>query len=318
VNKFIKKWGLSGLGGLILFSLLVLSQAAVMAQSSAIEIKTLLIDLWPEYDRPETLVIYHVELAPSTGLPAQVTFQLPGYLEEMHVVAVERDGILLEVNPDTIELKKEGDNYDPLILTKQGQERQLSFDFTAADDVEKLTIQVQQPVGAEEFSMTPAPSRNFTGSDGLRYHAVEIAGLAAAETVTVRADYTLPNDVLSAQSLGSENAEHAPDLVGASVEGFPSENLTLGYTLIGVGAALLLGVGGYWWWSKRMASPSPVVRSRAQRQKRKVRAKQVKVMPQIQAASSASSIGNFCYRCGAPLREEANFCHFCGTERRKE
>jgi hypothetical protein len=262
-----------------------------------------------------------------------VTFQLPGYLEEMHVVAVERDDILVEVNPDTIELKKEGDKlwlsfstpvprfqfeyYDPVISTKQGQERQLSFDFTAADDVEKLTIQVQQPVGAEEFSMIPAPSRNFTGSDGLKYHAVEIAGLAAAEMVTVRADYTRPSDVLSAQSLSGENAEHAPDLVGASVETPPNENLTLGYTLIGIGAALLLGVGGYWWWSKRMASPSQVATGPAQRPKRKVRAKQVKVMAQAQAASSASSTSNFCYRCGAPLREEANFCHVCGAERRK-
>jgi hypothetical protein len=333
VNKFVKKWRLLGVWALILFSLLLLTQAAVMAQSSAIEIKTLLVELWPEYDRPETLVIYHVELAPSTALPAQVTFRLPGYLEKMHVVAVERDGVLVEVNPDSIELKKEGDKlwlsfsspvpkiqfeyYDPMILTKQEQNRQLSFDFVAADEVEKLTVQVQQPSGAGDFSMAPAPSTTFTGSDGLKYHAVEIAGLAAPETATVTADYTRPSDELSAQRLNGENAEHAPDLAGANAEVPPNGNLTLGYTLMGVGAALLLGVGGYWWWSKRRASPSPATRGPVQGQKRKVGAKKVKAMAQTQAASSASSISNFCYRCGATVREEANFCHVCGAERRK-
>jgi hypothetical protein len=333
LNKFGKKWHLLGVWGLILFNLLLLTQAVVMAQSSASEIKTLLIDLWPEYDQPETLVIYHVELAPSTALPARVTFQLPGYLEKMHVVAVERDGVLVEVNPDAIELKKEGDKlwlsfsspvpkiqfeyYDPVILTKQDQKRQLSFDFVAADEVEKLTIQVQQPSGAGDFSMAPAPSTTFTGRDGLKYHAVEIAGLATAETATVTANYSRSSDVLSAQSSSGENAEHAPDLAGANVEAPPNENLTLGYTLIGIGAALLLGVGGYWWWSKRMAAPSPATGGPVRGQKRKVRAKRVKAMAQAQAALPAGSISSFCYRCGATLREDANFCHVCGAERRK-
>ena len=197
-----------------------------MAQSSPNQLKTLLVELWPEYDRPETLVIYHVELVPSISLPAQLTFRLPGYLEKMHVVAVEREGILVEVSPDFIELKKEGDHlllsfstpvpkiqfeyYDPVILTKQGQKRHLNFDFVAAYDVEKVTIQVQEPVQAENFSMTPAPSTSFTGNDGLKYNTVEIAGLAANETLTVTASYTRHSNELSAQNLSGENAEHAP------------------------------------------------------------------------------------------------------------
>jgi hypothetical protein len=332
VEKFVKKWSWLGIG-ILLSSLLFLAQAVAMAQSAPAQLKTLLIELWPEYDRPETLVIYHVELAPSTSLPAQLTFRLPGYLEKMHVVAVEREGILVEVSPDSIELKKEGDTlllsfstpvpkvqleyYDPVILTKQGQKRQLNFDLVASYEVEKVTIQVQEPSQAENFSMAPAPSTTFTGNDGFKYNTVEIAGLAANETLTVTASYTRQNDELSAQNLSGQNAEHAPDLA-VTKEAPPNENLTPGYTLIGIGAALLLGVVGYWWWSKRTA-PRPRGATRpAQRQKRRAAAvKPVKVTTEPQSASPASLTSNFCYRCGAALREEGNFCHVCGAERRK-
>lgn len=331
MEKFVKKWPWLGIG--ILLSFLFLAQAAAMAQSAPAQLKTLLIELWPEYDRPETLVIYHVELAPSTSLPAQLTFRLPGYLEKMHVVAVEREGILVEVSPDSIELKKEGNNlllsfstpvpkiqfeyYDPVILTKQGQKRQLNFNFVAADEVEKVTIQVQKPSQAMNFSMAPAPSATFTGNDGLKYNTVEIASLTANETLTVTASYTRQSDELSAQNLSGENAEHAPDLA-VTREAPPNENLTLGYTLIGIGVALFLGVVGYGWWSRRTA-PRPRVATRpAQRQKRRAAAvKPVKVTTEPQPASPASLTSNFCYRCGAALREEANFCHVCGAERRK-
>ncbi|MBI1880550.1 MAG: zinc ribbon domain-containing protein [Chloroflexi bacterium] len=307
-----------------------LIQALVMAQSSPGKIKNLMVELWPEYDRPETLVIYHVELAASTALPAQVTLRLPGYLEKMHVVAVERDGRLVQVSPDTIELRHEGDKllltfstpapkiqfeyYDAVILKKEGTKRQLNFDFTASDAIENAVFQVQEPLQAEAFTITPAPSTSFTGSDGLKYNAVEIAGMAANENITLSASYTRTNDELSAPKIGGANAEHAADLpVVAETEPPANQNLWLGYALIGLGAALLLGVGGYWWWSKRAVTARA---SRpALRQKRKAGATPVKVT--APAPPAAPSSGNFCYRCGAILREDANFCHSCGAERRK-
>ncbi|MCL4303218.1 MAG: hypothetical protein KJ077_46460 [Anaerolineae bacterium] len=330
MKKLIKMrqwWGVS-----ILFSCFFLAQAAAMAQSAPGQIKNLVVELWPEYDRPETLVIYHVELASTTVLPAQLTFRLPGYLEKMHVVAVERDDGLVEVSPDAIQLRHEGDDlfltfstpvpkvqfeyYDPVIMKQEGQKRELNFDFTAVYETEKATFQVQEPAGAENFAMTPAASASFTGRDGLKYDSIEVTGLAANETFNLTATYTRPSDELSAQLIGgtSPNAEHAADLAVVA-EPPPNQNLTLGYTLIGIGATVLLGVAGYWWWSKRKVS-TQVARPGPRPSKRKAAAKPAgKATPQSQPILAT---GSFCYRCGTALREDSNFCHTCGAERRKE
>lgn len=324
MKKLIKKWQWWGIG--ILLGSLFLVQPVALAQTPPGQIKNLLVELWPEYDQPQTLVIYHVELASTTALPAQLTFRLPGYLEKMFVVAVEQDGNLVEVKAEAIQLRHEGDNllltfstpapkvqfeyYDPVIMKKEGQKRQLNFDFTASYETEKATFQVQEPAGAENFAMTPPASASFTGNNGLKYNAIEIPGLAANETFKLAATYTRTGDQLSTELVGGTDTEHAADLAVVA-EPPPNENLTLGYTLIGIGAVVLLGVAGYWWWSKRGVS-TKVARPGPRPNRRKAAAK---IAPQAQ---SIPATGKFCYRCGAPLREDSNFCHVCGAERRKE
>jgi hypothetical protein len=99
------------------------------------------------------------------------------------------------------------------------------------------------------------------------------------------------------------------------------ENLTLGYMLIGVGVVLLLGVGGYWWWSRQsnraISQPRPRTGRPTSRLKRQNKSKPVQTAGQPQTPAVATASTNFCYRCGTPLRDDSNFCHICGTERRR-
>jgi len=60
-----------------------------LAQTDSPEVSELTVELWPEFDRSEVLVIYRAQLSDSTPLPAEVTFRFPGYVEAMHAVAVE-------------------------------------------------------------------------------------------------------------------------------------------------------------------------------------------------------------------------------------
>jgi hypothetical protein len=298
------------------------------AQSPAITFQNLLVEIWPEYDRPEVLVIYRGELSPTTPLPAKLTFRLPGYLEAMHAVAVERDGVLVDVNPEVIELRHEGEDllltfstdsakiqfeyYDPVILKKQNRNRQLAFQFVVPYNIEAIIFEVQEPLQAEDFSLSPEAGNTFIGQDGLTYHTIQLADLTPPDTFELSATYQRDTTGLSIQQLTDRSGDPAQD-ISVVTETPTSGNLNQGYVLIGGGVLLLLAVGGYWWWTSiKPAEPGPS-RRRATRPKsrRKGRQKEGNKAPTVAS-------GGFCYRCGTALRDDANFCHNCGAERRGE
>lgn len=320
----------------LILSVIPISQA----QSTGPSLDQLLVELWPEFDRPEVLVIYRAQLSADTALPTQLTFRLPEYVETMHAVATEENGNLFEVDPEAIELRQEGDAilltfptssrnfqfeyYDPVILSKQEQTRQIDYRFTAPYQAEMVTFEVQEPAQTENFSMTPQPSNSFIGSNGLDYNQVDVAGLAPGETFELSATYRRNTAELSVNLLNSGVSEHAADLVAApEAPTNSSTNLTLGYISVGVGLVLLLGAGGYWWWSERMKQSDTQRRaprkSRGRASRRRQHAspkKQPKRAAQSESSSTGQLTARFCYNCGAELRSDAHFCHICGAERR--
>lgn len=276
------------------------------AQSSAPKLKMLNVALWPEYDRPEVLVIYRTRLSAGTELPTRVTFRLPGYIEQMHAVAVERDGVLVDVNQDSIELIHNGDDllltfpssslnlqfeyYDPFILAKQNQTRQLAFDFSAPYEIEMTIFEVQQPFQAEEFTLLPEPVNSFTNSDGLRHYTIEVPDLAPGDTFKLSATYRRNTDEVSVQSIKSHTPSQRLD-ISVVTEPSRSRIFDAGYIFIGAGVILLLVIGGYLWFRQTRAETEPY--------------------------SMSEENSTFCYRCGTALQKDANFCHNCGAERHK-
>ncbi|MEE8390932.1 MAG: hypothetical protein V3S14_09090, partial [Anaerolineae bacterium] len=132
---------------------------AARAQSSPPSFQTLSISLWPEFDRPDVLVIYRGELSTDTELPAQLTFRIPGYVESMHAVAARQDDALFNVDPASIEWTRAGDEawlsfptalpgihleyYDPVILSKQGQTRQITYTLFVPYDIGTALFEIQ-------------------------------------------------------------------------------------------------------------------------------------------------------------------------------
>lgn len=334
---------------LLLIGLLVpLSWPPAQAQSSP-KLTNLLVELWPEYDQPEMLVIYRGELDANTQLPAVLTFRLPGHIEEMHAVAVEQGGNLVDANPDSVELVAEEDEtlftfatpsrriqfeyYDPDILNKEGQTRQIDFQFIAPAEIDLTTFEVQEPFGAIDFSQMPPPDESFLGANGLRYNNLEVAGLAAGDSFSLTATYQRATDELSVEALDRDTAalsgppsSEPVDLDEADPGGaLESQNFSLGYLLIGAGALLLVGTGVYWWWSSRIRTepglgPVPAKSNRrpARRKKRATTSRGEARKAAVPPSSEADSSAGFCYRCGAALRPDSNFCHICGAERRSD
>lgn len=342
--------GVSRRGSWIILLLLTLSLFSHLAaaQSATPHLKHLLVELWPEYDQPEVLVIYRAELSPETSLPVRLTFRLPGYLDRMHVVAVEQNGTLFEVQPDAFELRHEGDDslltlsssslqvqfeyYDSVILTRQDQRRRLAFKFSAPYQIETISFEVQEPFQATDFSLTPEPGRTFTGNDGLKYALIETDGLAAGETFELSATYRRNIDSLSVASIQASPSKPAADSAAPAAPAV-DRGRTLGYVAVGLGLALLVAAGGYWWWSERTKNKAAVGRSaprdisrKPRGGKKRIAARQGQAGPPVSPSSPRSSGAPaparsgvaFCYNCGTALHEGASFCHQCGAERRKE
>jgi hypothetical protein len=327
---------------LLVISLLIFSQQLVQAQSSTVRLNSLMVELWLEYDHPEVLVIYRGQLSPDTALPATVAFPIPAYVDEMHAVAIEDNGELFNVNPDTIELGSQDDTrllsfqvtapgfqfeyYDPEILTRQDQLRRLDYTFITAHPIDTLVLEVQEPVQAQDFLMTPEPERSFVAQNTLPHHTVRRSNLDPGQTVGLSASYSRATDAPSVGSVPSGPPEEPLNI--AVISGTPiSENLNIGYILLGAGLLLLLGTGGYWWWSKRSgtelearplgAAGAPPGRLRKKKNNGQPARRVVEVQSPRSPAASVPG-GGYCYRCGTALRPDAEFCHACGAQRRRD
>jgi hypothetical protein len=322
---------LAFLGGLLFWVLPFLPVA--QAQSQPVQFSSFLVELWPEYDQPNVLVIYRAELAPNVSLPAQITFRLPGYVERTNAVAHEQNGFLLAVDPEMVTLTPEGDAslltfsapsrkvqveyYDAGILTRQDGLRRIEYSFVAPYEIEAASFEVQEPAQTQDFSLVPQPSRSFTDNSGLRYNVVELAGLAPGEVITLTATYQRDTEALSTQLLGLVS-EHAPDL-GVGPAASTRSDITIAYILMGAGALLFLGAIGHWWYNRQKMKSVPQRRRAARpvRHQKQPTSRVNKPRPVANPAVAEPAPG-FCYRCGAALRPEANFCHVCGAERRQE
>lgn len=291
------------------------------AKAQAPTFATLIIELWPEYDQSETLVIYRLELDTGTTLPAEVSFQLPDHINDLNAIAFEEGGQLFSLPEESIEQTHRDEAlwltittnsprihleyYDSEILTIEGDSRHLVFDFTAQHPIQSTTFRVQEPLQAEALTLSPLATSSFSDDHGLTYHTIPAAGLDPGATTRLEATYSRPTSIPSIQLIAPANAPPLSLPVSAQ-----SNDTNTGYLLLGSGVLLLLVTGSYWWWSQRQ-KPAAHRPSRTPKQRRKQ-----KVTPVSKQVDSQPRQAAFCTKCGTALRAESRFCHACGTERR--
>ncbi len=316
---------------------LIAAAALPAAAQSPPKFGELTVELWPEYDQPDVLVIYRASLSSDTELPATVTFRLPARIADVHAVAVERNGGLFNLPQENILQERSGDElrltvttdepnlhleyYDDGLLTTDGNSRQLDYSFVSDYAIEDGRFQLQTPLQAQSFSMTPAPSDSFTDSNGFSYQAIEPTGLAAGDAVQLSATYQRSTDAPSVQFLAPSappGSDQATDVQVVTDEAPNSANFSLGYILIGVGIVLLLATGGYWWWSTRQAPVAGPAQRGPRPNRRQKRAGGSKARSRSSADAGSGRGGGYCYQCGTAMRSDSRFCHVCGAERREE
>lgn len=302
---------------LILFSfiLLLFIPVSVTAQQT-VNFSAVTVDLWPEFDRPEMLVIYHITISPTVSLPTDVIVQVPARIGEPHAVAVRQaDGALFSVQyqrrvrdqwaeisltATTPDIQIE--YYDPS-LTRSGSLRTYTFQWPVAGQVDKFTVNVQQPVGATLMNISPGLGNGVVGSDGLTYYTGDITSLLGSSLFELTLSYEKQNDDLSMMDVQVQPGSSIDTSIAGQSE--PVQTY-LPWLLGGLGVAFISG-GVWWYWqSGRRQSSQP-----QRRERRKAGASSGK--PVIEEKDQI-----YCHQCGKRAAEGDRFCRVCGTRLRVE
>ncbi len=303
---------------IFLLLLLIVIPFGVGAQDD-IRLAYLQVDLWPEYDRPEMLVILRASLTADVSLPVDVTFRIPAAAGEPNAVAVRQpDGALLNamfehqqeaqwayvtVTATTPDIQLE--YYDPQ-LEKREDTRHFEFIWLGEYDVESMLVQVQQPLGSSQMSIEPDLGEFEPGSDGMQYYIMEIGAPSAGDEFSVKIDYQKSSDSLSIESFQVQPS--APIAEGGTQRSSNVDLLSLLPWLLG-GLGLLLVVGGiFWYWrsGQDVSESKPTSRGR-----------RATSTSQTHFEESGSE-GVYCHQCGKRAASGDRFCRTCGARLRKE
>lgn len=282
--------------------------SAAFGQGSP-RIAELMVSLWPEFDRPEVLVIYRIELAGDTTLPTQVSVPLPADRTTLNAVATRAadgtlvnaqyteetvaEGTRLVIQSDSLEVQVEF--YAP--LDRAGTQRSFTFTWPGGLAIDRFSFDFQEPVGAADLSLTPSASSRAAGEFGLTYHRVDLGAVDIAGQPSLAVSYSRTTDQLTSDFLGNQTPLGTPAAPGGRT---PDLAGYLPYALLALGVLLLAGGGIYYLRSAR-AEPRPRPRHR-------------------RAAAEAEELDAspvYCHNCGARASATDRFCRSCGTPLRR-
>jgi hypothetical protein len=297
-------------------SLLIPTQVAM--SQGGITFATMEIDLWPEYDSPEMLVIYRMELSPDVVLPVDLSIQIPAAAGPPNAVAVrDPNGTLLnapyerEVTGEwsTISLTAsmteiQIEYYDPT-LKKDGAQRNYIFTWRGDYPTSSLLVQFQQPFDARQVEFIPSAGTTTPGSDGLTYHTINLGPQAAGSDASVSIAYIKESDALTVEQFQIQPS--AP--ISAATSGRVSIMDILPW---GLGALGLILVGGGLWWYLQAGREKPKTR-RSTRGQRSPQARRPKA---VEPSLGTGDAGVYCHQCGKRAEAGDRFCRSCGTKLR--
>jgi len=273
---------------------------------------TLNVDLWPEYDAPGVLVINRATLPVSASLPVDLTLRIPADAGEPNAVAVREPGGTLRTVNYTRKIDGEWalinftatspeiqiEYYDPA-LVKQGKGKQYVYRWPGDYPVDSLTIQVQQPVGAQGMTLSPAADSSETGQDGLVYYTKRVGAVPGGQTFNLQVDYQKEADTLSAESLQVKPSAPVTDAPTTA----RSLRTALPWMLGILGVGLLVG-GGLWYWQSGKGKARPEPRRR----------RRTSAAAESQVTDASGDI--YCHQCGKRAGSGDRFCRACGTRLR--
>jgi len=297
----------------VLITFLLMAPQTVMAQQANPEAAEILVDIWPEYDRPDVLVIYRITLSAETQLPARVKLRIPSAAGEPFNVAMQENGSLytlkydttlrgdwLEVSFITPSLEVQVEYYDPS-FNRDRPERSFIFRWAGDLAVHSINVQVQQPVNASPLVIIPDMGSGVVGSDGLTYYDYPVGSVEAGTPFEIQLSYHKTDDTLTFSSGGSVAPSQPVDQNTSGRTSFTP----LLYAALGALVLLLFGGGIFWFLQIRKKKAKLVLRA--------------EIPARRTAAAPTTEPGDiYCHKCGKRADLGDLFCRVCGTRLRSE
>ncbi len=292
---------------LLVLLVLLVPISTGLAQEPSPTLDSMLIDVWPDYDRPSALILISAMLPADTPLPATVTIPMPEGADLLVVARIddadgvmkddiaysETDGAVTLTTPDR-EFRIE--YYIP--YEANGLDRSFDFTWTAPFDVNQAAFKLQRPSAATAFTFEPATASAFQ-ENGLTYHQTPPQEVLAGQPFSINLNYTLSanrlsiedlrNNITDAQTTFSEEA--APVVDAGSGINWP-------LIAVGIGGLLVIGALGYQFAANRGGGNRPY-------KPRPIRAARPSAPP--------SRGSKFCHNCGESVGSSDKFCANCGT-----
>ena len=307
---------------LLILALLLASLAGNVQAQEEPTLEGLEIALWPEYDRPDVLVIYRGQLAADAPLPASIEVSVPArvgqptamaYVDEagqrfnqQYTTRVEGDQLVVAFELGTPAFQLE--YYDALPADTEGK-RTYTFAYTADYDAVALNLEFQEPPTAQGFVLAPPADTVIVGSDGLSYHLLQAGPVTTGDTREWTFSYVKDNAELTATGLVQPEAS-MPTAAPATTGGGGDSTVWIFL----VAFVVLIAVGGTGYWLGHRTQPaSRAAQAAPKRLKRRGSGRGERA-----SGPPAATDVRFCHRCGAELRSDSTFCHQCGTSVRNQ
>lgn len=278
-------------------------------------IEELGISLWPEFDRPDMLVIYRGRFEADTPLPVPVEIRIPaaagppsavayvgedgGQFNQEHTTRSEGEWLVVafELAVPAFQLEY----YAP--LTEDQGRRAYDFGYVADYAVDTLSLDFQEPPTAEGFVLEPSADSVTREVDGLVYHRAIIDSMAQGEARDWTLSYQKADDNLTVTGLTPSQPSGEVPAPGAQ-EG---DSSTVWIFFIAFFGLVAVGAAAFWLGKRAQPPPPPAGRTKRRGSGRGA---------QSQQQPLSASLGDeafHCHQCGTLLRSDSEFCHRCGT-----
>ena len=328
--------------GLIL-TVAVIASPAMAASDNPPAIKTMKVQVWPEYDDPRVMVTYQGEFKDSSVFPQPVKFPAPLGSEMAMVCALKPpdEEHLCQLYDTLTESNALSVSYTLPIPTyyleyywdgiRTETDKSFSFNYVSPYAIDTLELEVQQPLKATDFKLAQPYASATSDGLGMKYYNYVFKNVTPGQTISIDASYTKPDNKPSVAKKAN---------IGTSTAGGGYE-----FNFIGTGAAILVvGVIGFVLLKRnRAAAPVRVSASRraariearradVQRaQSQPAQTRRAEPQPAVRQPSAKltrpvppraliAAISNqpvtdavFCSKCGTKLAAGAIFCHACGA-----